>query len=135
MDRNTEIEFLREALRRRVDQTSIRQAAMEVQMSHGGIYNLVSGKVLPYGKTLVKLRAWYLQQWAAGDEGLSTPAANYLIEQMLGSLPRELRLRAGVELLDGMEAIYRRYDVPPPAWVADLRRELREDIEAEERGP
>ena len=72
-------------------------------MSHGGIYNLVTGKVLPYGKTLAKLRAWYLQQWAAGGEGLSTPAAHYLIEQMLGSLPRGVRARAGVELLDAME--------------------------------
>lgn len=130
MDRAAEIEFLREALRRRVEQTSIRHAAQEVNMSHGGIYNLVTGQVLPYGKTLAKLRAWYLAQWAQGGEGLSTDAARYLIEQMLGSIPRPMRARAGVELLDGMEVLYRKYGLPPPAWLHELRRELRTDAEA-----
>lgn len=130
MDRAAEIEFLREALRRRVEQTSIRHVAQEVNMSHGGIYNLVIGKVVPYGKTLAKLRAWYLAQWAQGGEGLSTDAARYLIEQMLGSIPRALRAQAGVELLDGLEALYRKYGLPPPAWLHELRRELRADAEA-----
>lgn len=130
MDRAAEIEFLREALRRRVEQTSIRHVALEVHMSHGGIYNLVIGKVVPYGKTLAKLRAWYLAQWAQGGEGLSTDAARYLIEQMLGSIPRALRPQAGVELLDGLEALYRKYGLPSPAWLHELRRELRADAEA-----
>ena len=129
MDRAAEIEFLREALRRRVEQTSIRHVAMEVKMSHGGIYNLVLGKVAPYGKTLAKLRAWYLEQWAQGGEGLSTDAARYLIEQMLSSIPRTMRARAGVELLDGMEVLYRKYGLPPPVWLHELRRELRADAE------
>lgn len=130
MDRAAEIEFLREALRRRVEQTSIRHVALEVKMSHGGIYNLVIGKVVPYGKTLAKLRAWYLAQWAQGGEGLSTDAARYLIEQMLGSIPRALRPQAGVELLDGLEVLYRKYGLPAPAWLHELRRELRADAEA-----
>ena len=134
MDRAAEIEFLREALRRRVEQTSIRQVALEVKMSHGGIYNLVLGKVVPYGKTLAKLRAWYLEQWALGGEGLSTDVARYLIDQMLGAIPRPMRARAGVELLDGMEVLYRKYDLPPPAWLHELRHELRAEAEAEE-GP
>ena len=130
MDRAAEIEFLREALRRRVEQTSIRHVALEVKMSHGGIYNLVIGKVAPYGKTLAKLRAWYLAQWAQGGEGLSTDAARYLIEQMLRSIPPTLRAEAGVELLDGLEVLYRKYGLPPPAWLHELRRELRADAEA-----
>ena len=132
MDRAAEIEFLREALRRRVEQTSIRHVALEVKMSHGGIYNLVIGEGAPYGKTLAKLRAWYLEQWAQGGEGLSTDAARYLIEQMLGSIPRAMRARAGVELLDGMEVLYRKYGLPPPAWRHELRRELRAEAEASE---
>lgn len=128
MDRTSEIEFLRDALRRRVDQTSIRTVAAEVQMSHGGIYNLVSGKVAPYGKTLAKLRAWYLQQWAENGEGLSAPAARYLLDQMLGAIPRSMRSRASVELLDGMETLFRRYGLPAPAWLHQLRRELREEL-------
>jgi AcrR family transcriptional regulator len=130
VDRTSEIEFLREALRRRVEQTSIRTVAAEVQMSHGGIYNLVSGKVAPYGKTLAKLRAWYLQQWAENGVGLSVPAAHYLLEQMLSAIPRSLRPRAAVELLDGMETLFRRYGLPAPAWVHQLRRDLREETDA-----
>ena len=127
MDRPAEIEFLREALRRRVEQTSIRHVALEVKMSHGGIYNLVRGEVVPYGKTLAKLRAWYLQEWAQGGEGLSTDAARYLTEQMLGPIPLGVRGQATVELLDWMEALYRRFGLPPPAWLHELRRELRAD--------
>jgi hypothetical protein len=130
VDRAAEVEFLREALRRRVEQTSIRHVALEVSMSHGGIYNLITGKVAPYGKTLAKLRAWYLQQWAAGGEGLSATAARYLIEQMLSSVPLSLRAEAGVELLNGLEVIHQRYGMPTPAWLDELRRELRDDAEA-----
>jgi hypothetical protein len=135
VDRTSEIEFLREALRRRVEQTSIRTVAVEVKMSHGGIYNLVSGKVAPYGKTLAKLRAWYLHQWAEGGEGLSAPAARNLIDQMLVSIPRAVRPGASVELLDAMEALHRRYELPAPAWLHALRRDLREDVEAGRPAP
>ncbi|HKP75523.1 MAG TPA: hypothetical protein VJT67_08260 [Longimicrobiaceae bacterium] len=134
MDREAEVEVLREALRRRVEQTSIRRVAQEVSMSHGGVYNLVTGRVAPYGKTLAKLRAWYLDQWAQGGEGLSSTAARYLIDQMLGSIPLALRPRAGVELLDGLEAIYARFKMPAPPWLALLRRELESDAKAAGRG-
>jgi hypothetical protein len=126
VDRKDEIEFLRDAVRRRVEQTSIRQAALEVGVSHGGIHNLVSRREVLYGKTLAKLRAWYLQQWAEGGEGLSTDTARYLTLQMLGVIPREHRLAAGLEFLDALEALHRRYNVPPPAWLHELRREWRE---------
>lgn len=131
MDRPSEIEFLREALRRRVEQTSIRQVAMEVKMSHGGVYNLVSGSVAPYGKTLAKLRAWYLEQWSLGGEGLSTDAARYLVQQMLAAIPRSIRARAGVEMMEAMEALFRRHATPPPAWLHEVRRELKEEADEE----
>jgi AcrR family transcriptional regulator len=126
VDRAAEIEFLREALRRRVEQTSIRHVAAEVQMSHGGIYNLVTGKVVPYGKTLAKLRAWYLEHWAQGVDGLPADAARYLLQQLLGPIPRAVRSAAGVELLDAMDVLYRKYGSAPPAWMHALRREMRE---------
>ncbi len=127
VDRSAEVEFLREALRRRVEQTSIRQAASEVKMSHGGIYNLVQGGVVPYGKTLAKLRTWYLAHWAAGGESLSTEAAHYLLSEMLGSVPREQRSLATLELLNRIEGVYHSFSVPPPAWLHELRRELNGD--------
>ena len=125
MDLEAEIEFLREALRRRVEQTSIRHVAEEVNMSHGGIYNLINGKVRPYGKTLAKLRVWYLERWAQGGEGLSIAAAGYLVEQMLGPIPRPLRGLAALELLDAIEVLYGKYEFPAPGWLNDLRQGLR----------
>lgn len=125
MDRRDEIEFLRTALRRRVEQTSVRQAAVEAGMSHGGVHNFITGTELPYGKTLARLRAWYLEHWAQGTEGLSLEAARYLVAEMLGAIPRTERAAAGAELLDALEAIHRRHEMPPPAWLHELRREWR----------
>jgi hypothetical protein len=124
VERAAEIEFLREALRRRVEQTSVRHVAAEVQMSHGGVYNLVTGQVAPYGKTLAKLRAWYLEHWAQGGDGLPLSAARYLLQQMLGPIPEAVRGAAGVELLDGLGALYRKYEGTPPVWIPELRREM-----------
>jgi hypothetical protein len=125
LDRAAEIEFLREALRRRVEQTSVRQVALEVKMSHGGAYNFLRGMAAPYGKTLAKLRAWYLEHWAQGGEGLSIDTARYLTEQMLGPIPLRMRESATAEFLDALEVLFRRYNLPPPAWLHELRRECR----------
>jgi AcrR family transcriptional regulator len=133
-DREKEIEFLRAALRRRVEQTSIRQVAAEVKMSHGGIYNLVTGQAAPYGKTLAKLRTWYLTQWASGDEGLSTDTGRYLLRQMVAHMSPSVRGRAADELLDAIEVLHRKYATPPPAWVHEVRRELRAGADLQKRG-
>jgi hypothetical protein len=136
LDRDAEIEFLREALRRRVEQTSVRHVASEVEMSHGGVYNLVMGRVVPYGKTLAKLRTWYLREWARGGGALTVEAARYLMEEMLGAIPRPIRARAGVELMDMLEELYRRHRAPLPRWVHELRREYRHEVDVEgEREP
>lgn len=127
VDRDTEIEFLREALRRRVEKTSVRQVAAEVKMSHGGVYNLVAGTVVPYGKTLAKLRAWYLEQSASGGAGLTVPAARYLIDQMLAAVPQVVRPAAAAELLENLTAVHGRFGVPAPPWVHQLRGALEEE--------
>jgi hypothetical protein len=130
LDRDAEIEFLREALRRRVEQTSVRHVAAEVQMSHGGVYNLVMGRAAPYGKTLAKLRSWYLREWARGGGALTLTAARYLMEEMLGTIPRRIRARAGLDLMDTLEELYRRHGAPSPIWVEELRKEY--EMEARE---
>ncbi|HSU15445.1 hypothetical protein [Longimicrobium sp.] len=123
MERNAEIESLREALRRRVEETSVRQVAAEVKMSHGGIYNLVAGDVVPYGKTLAKLRAWYVERTLRGGGGFTATAARYVIDQMLENVPRAVRPAAELEMLDNFKALYEKFHVPAPAWVIELRRE------------
>ena len=125
MDRNAEIELLRNALRRRVETTSVRQVAAEVKMSHGAIFNLINGQVVPRGKTLSKLRAWYVEQSSGGGAGLTLEAASFLVDLMLGSVPAYLRPTAGVEMLDKLEEIYEHFGVPTPAWVNALRKQLK----------
>ena len=132
MDRDAEIEFLREALRRRVEQTSVRHVAAEVQMSHGGVYNLVMGRVVPYGKTLAKLRSWYLREWARGGGALTLAAARYLMEEMLGTIPRRIRARAGLELMDMLVELYARHNAATPSWVVELRVEYQAEAAEEE---
>ena len=126
MDRNAEIELLREALRRRVEQTSVRNVAAEVSMSHGGLFNIINGEVVPRGRTLAKLRNWYVEQSARGSLGLTVDAARFLVDQMLGGVPGYLRPAAGVELMNRLDDVYRSLDVPTPAWVATLRNQLEE---------
>jgi len=121
VDRRDEIEFLRTALRQRVEETSVRQAAAEVGMSHGGVHNFITRDDLPYGKTLAKLRAWYLRHWAEGGEGLSADSAGYLIEQMVAAIPPNHRAAARSEVLEGLDALYRTHETPPPAWLDELR--------------
>ena len=132
MDRDAEIEFLREALRRRVEQTSVRHVAAEVQMSHGGVYNLVRGRAAPYGKTLAKLRSWYLREWARGGGALTLAAARYLMEEMLGTIPRRQRPRAGLELMETLQDLYGRHGAPSPPWLRELREEYEVDAGQEE---
>ena len=126
MDRDAEIELLREALRRRAEETSVRKVAAEVNMSHGGIFNIINGDVVPQGKTLAKLRSWYVEQSARGGFGLTVDAARFLVEQMLGGVPSYLRSHASAELLNRLDEVYRSFDVPTPAWVAKLRSQLEE---------
>lgn len=123
MDRRDEIEFLRSALRRRVEETSVRQAAAEVGMSHGGVHNFITRDDRPYGKTLAKLRAWYLRYSAEGGEGLSADSADYLIGQMLAAIPPDHRAAARSEVLEGLDQLYRTHGTSPPAWLHELRRE------------
>ena len=126
MDRNAEVELLREALRRRVETTSVRQVAAEVQMSHGAIFNLVNGQAVPRGKTLMKLRAWYVEQSASGGMGLTVEAARFLVDQIFGSVPAYLRPAAAVELLVKLEEVYQLVGVPIPSWLGPLRKQLEE---------
>ncbi|HEX8907089.1 MAG TPA: hypothetical protein VF771_19720 [Longimicrobiaceae bacterium] len=133
MDRETEIEFLRDALRRHVEKTSVRQVAEEVGMSHGGVHNFVYRNVMPYGKTLAKLREWYVEQSTHDGNGMKVEVALYVIDQMLASVPASVRAGAGVELLDTLVELHGKFGVPVPPWVDHVREDLR--AEAKRKRP
>jgi hypothetical protein len=119
-----EAAFLVAAVRREVGRSSIRAVAKASGVSHGGIYNLVTGRThRVYGTTISKLRDWYLHQWASGGDGLTPAVSAYLIEQMLAAIAPGARSAAALELVRSLEGIYRSHSTPPPAWLSAVRND------------
>ena len=126
LENDEEVTFLLAALRLAVERSSIRDVAVRSEISHGGIHRLVSensGRI--YGKTLRKLRQWYLREWAAGDDSLTPDVAAYLVEQELAAISPGDRKAAALELVQALERIYGSYGTPPPAWLSAIRNGLR----------
>jgi hypothetical protein len=121
--------FLIAAVRQAVKRSSIRAVAAQSGLSPGGVHNLVTGSTrrCVYGKTINKLRAWYLREWAAGGDGLSSEAASYLVRQLLAPIRAEERAGAGLELVSALERIYASRGTPRPAWLHSVRDECRTD--------
>jgi transposase-like protein len=74
------LDVLREAVARRVADTSVRQTAREIGLSHQALSRFIRAETEPYGTTVAKIRAWY-----AGE-------ANELerLRQEVAELKREL---------------------------------------------
>lgn len=62
------LDVLREAVRRRVEETSIRAVASEIGMSPSGLHVLLGGS-RPHPKTREKLLSWYLAEQRRGAVG------------------------------------------------------------------
>jgi hypothetical protein len=117
-----EVAFLLAALRLAVERSSIRDVAVRAGISHGGIHRLMTDQSSRiYGKTLRKLRQWYLREWAAGDDSLTPDVAAYLVEQGLAAISPGDRKAAALELVHALERIYASYDTPLPAWLGVVR--------------
>jgi hypothetical protein len=129
--------FLIAAVRQAVKRSSIRAVAAQSGLSPGGVHNLVTGSArrCVYGKTVDKLRAWYLRQWAAGGDGLTPEVAAYLIEQVLAAIAPGARQAAALELVRAVEAIYASHGAPRPVWLSAVRDEYRTSENAGAGGP
>ena len=91
-------------------------------MSHGGVYNIANGNTTQiYGKTIRKLRAWYLHQWATGGYDLTPEIAAYLLGQVLIGIPPDKREGATLELVASLETIYDSRCSPRPVWLSAVR--------------
>jgi hypothetical protein len=118
--------FLLAAVRQAVARTSIRAVAKASGMSHGAIYNIASARTRRvYGKTLGKLRDWYLRQWASGGDSLTPEVAVYLVEQVLAAVRPGERVSAALELVQALERIHDSHTTPRPAWLSIVREEYR----------
>jgi hypothetical protein len=110
---------LRDALRRAVDQTSLRQVAREVGLSPRGVTLVIRG-VQSQKKTVAKLREWYARHGPAvvGMSGEMAAASLANLLEGLDGADREVAARAIVALL---EAVHRGREADPPGWIDHLR--------------
>jgi hypothetical protein len=88
------------------------------------VHSIATGDSRLYGKTIHKLRTWYLKEWAYGEDGLTRDTAAYLLAQVLAAVPPGERTAAAVELLRSLETIYDHHHAPRPAWLSAVRDEL-----------
>jgi hypothetical protein len=116
--------FLIAAVREAVKRNSIRAVAAQAGMSHGGLFNLVTGRTrVPFGTTVNKLRSWYLREGLPGGEGLTPDVVLYLVEQLVASVDGERRRAAVRELLGALERIFDSRSTPRPKWLQRLASE------------
>lgn len=121
-----EAAFLLAAVRQAVARSSIRAVSRQTGISHGGVSNLVAAKPRRLtGKTVQRLREWYLREWAAGHDSLTPEVATYLVEQVLAAIPPGVRKAAALELVRAVERIYDTHRAPRPAWLGPVRDEFR----------
>jgi hypothetical protein len=123
--------FLIAAVREAVKRSSIRAVAAQAGMSHGGLFNLVTGRTRPFGTTVNKLRSWYLREGLPGGDGLTPDVVSYLVEQLVAPIDGEGRGAAVRELLGALERIFHSHGTPRPVWLrpvaGDANRETTGD--------
>lgn len=118
-----ELETVRATAVIEVERTSIREVAADMGMSHGSLFNLVSGKTRRvYGKTATKLRAWYLRKVI--ESGNLTPdAARTLIDQLVWGIPPQHRIEARKLVVRSLVTLRGRFGVATlPNWLNELSK-------------
>lgn len=118
-----ELETVRASAVSEVERTSIRDVAADMGMSHGAVFNLVSGKTRRvYGKTATKLREWYLRK-AIGAGHLTPDSARRLIDQLVVGIPPQHRSEAQKLVVRALITLRERFGVSTlPNWLKELSR-------------
>ena len=117
-----EVAALRAALAEAVEWRSLRSVAREVRMSPTGLRGFLDGAE-PYGKTIDKLRMWFLLH---GEQKGTEP--EFAPETVLGlfhslwrGMPEQYRHTANMRVLNAFLEGFRRANLPPPQWIAAVR--------------
>lgn len=88
-DAGVSVEVLREAVRLRVEASSLRLAATEIGVSHSALRAFLNGSE-PYGRNLTKLREWHARET---NELLRLRQENEQLKKRIAELERQLRER------------------------------------------
>ncbi len=111
------IPVLREALRQRVKESSLRAAAKEVGMSYKGVDNFLAGATDPYPSTVRKLTEWYLRRAAASEEEPAAETVAAALELIVRHFPPAHREEVIEELVATVRSVGVRTNVPAPRWM------------------
>ena len=114
-----DVERYRSAVRTAVADSTVRDVARAVGMSHGGLHNFLNGSE-PHGRTIGLIRAWYIR--TAGVERVSATELLTVISRLVATLPDQ---RRGVlNVLSAIESSYNQQGIVPPEWIARVLNRL-----------
>ncbi|HET7462066.1 MAG TPA: hypothetical protein VFJ82_12495 [Longimicrobium sp.] len=83
------MDVLREAVRIRVEASSLRLAAGEIGISHSALRAFLNGSE-PYGRNVTRLREWHARE---SNELLRLQQENEQLKKRIAELERQLRER------------------------------------------
>jgi hypothetical protein len=110
---------VRERVRDRAEQTSIRWVAEEIGLGHSTVHNFLNGAA-PHPRGRRKLLAWYAL-WGAPDQGAG--AARDALNALTSGLPDAYRARTQTAIVEVVEqAHFAAGNADVPAWVRALGR-------------
>jgi anti-sigma factor ChrR (cupin superfamily) len=116
-DLGVPVPVLREALKQRVAESSLRVVAEEVGLSWKGIDKIIAGSN-PQAATIKKLTEWYLRQSRSQSKEPSASSAQAALSILLWHLPLGRHADAEERILRALRAVGEMDQVPEPEWMA-----------------
>ncbi|HEU0014198.1 MAG TPA: hypothetical protein VFQ45_10975 [Longimicrobium sp.] len=114
------IRHIREVAAARVENTSLRQVAREIDMSPTGLKKFLEGSS-PYSPTVHRLRNWYVRTSAAQDRNVEEVDAGAALAVLVHDLASDVRRQAALEVLEAVEIGYAESGKHKPEWLAELK--------------
>lgn len=117
--RRAPLATVREALRARVEATSLRRVADDVGLSASGLRNIIEGRTTPHRSTLKKLDAWLLT-YEATRERVTVAGVHAALALLVDGLSAERASLTRRRLLDVLRVAYKDARVPLPPWLDEV---------------
>lgn len=108
------VQFIVEAVRQRVAETSLRKTAAEVGMSPNGLRGVLNG-TLPHKHSLKKLTNWLRNRDAATS--IPGEVAEAALAVLVCELPRDRRAHAEADLRGRLAEHFKKARVEGPGWL------------------
>ena len=115
------LNILRNALRQRVAETSLRATATEVGLSWKGIGNIINGTD-PQPRTIRKLTDWYVRRGALSEEP-SAETVQAALAVLTRGLPLGVQAKAVTMVIEGLHSTLDEDGLPVPEWLRRLGSE------------